>query len=287
MLPPMRWVGGLVAAIVIGCQGETVQSAPPPDADNNTDVATDGAVTDTSAPADTSAAPDTATTDSTVSGDCGAHRGTKMVKVHDKFCIDAHEVTNGEWKEFAADAERAKFAPAHCSWNTTQPATNPDPGTDGYPRTKVNHCDAQTYCAWAGKRLCGKIGAGALFLSEFTDASKSQWHYACTNGGPRKYPYGDTYDAAKCATGSFTPVQPGTFTSCHGVGAPYDAVLDLSGNVDEWEDSCAITPPIATTLCRGRGGGTGDHSEATCDRTAQSEAQSRFDGLGFRCCKDL
>lgn len=288
MLPPMRRLGGLCAVIVIGCQGETVQTAQ-----SDTGSVTETAAADTSAPSDTSAITDTSTdsstTDSVVSGDCGTYRGTKMVKVHAKYCIDEHEVTNGQWKQFAAapETERTAATPEHCSWNTTPPTVVADPATDDYPRGKVNFCDAKTYCAWAGKRLCGNIDGGMNYLSDFNNAAKSQWHNACSGGGARIYPYGDTYDEAKCATGSSTPVKPKTFTNCHGAAAPFDAVFDLSGNVDEWEDSCASAFVTASTLCRGRGGATGDHAEAKCDRTAQSEARSRFDGLGFRCCKDL
>ena len=61
----------------------------------------------------------------------------------------------------------------------------------------------------------------------------------------------------------------------------------MSGNVDESEDSCTTPAPDGETLCRARGGWTGDGSDASCDVAHEAVAKSRFDGLGFRCCKDL
>jgi formylglycine-generating enzyme required for sulfatase activity len=224
-------------------------------------------------------------------GACGSHRAgtTELVKL-DTYCIDATEVTNLQWKAYAAasDEERKPFVPAHCAWNTTMPVVVDDSATDAYPRANVNFCDAKSYCAWAGKRLCGKIGGGSNFKSDLADPGKSQWYRACVGGGTsRKYPYGDTFDDTRCATGSFAPMRPKSFPECRGSAAPYDAVFDLSGNVEEWEDSCTTPLPDADTSCRGRGGGTGDHSDASCDIAHEASAKSRFDGLGFRCCKDL
>ena len=70
---------------------------------------------------------------------------------------------------------------AECEWNYTfQPS---EPGADPeHPVTHVDFCDAVAFCAWAGKRLCGKIGGGELSFAELSLASESQWFAAC--GGP-------------------------------------------------------------------------------------------------------
>jgi len=272
----MRRLAGLLAVILVACQGERV--------DNDAHAPGDGAVADTAA-AETGAPTDTAPV-----GGCGGHRAgtTTMVNVGG-YCIDEHEVTNGQWKSFANDSTGTTFAPAQCDWNTSPPATNPDPTTDAYARGNVNLCDAKTYCAWAGKRLCGRIGGGMNAKHDFADVTKSQWYRACSGSAPWKYPYGNAYDEAKCATGNTggIPVRPKSYTSCRGIAPPYDAVFDMSGSMDEWEDSCASEGATGDTLCRGRGGALGDHAAASCDVARESAARSRFDGLGFRCCKDL
>lgn len=167
-------------------------------------------------------------------------------------------------------------------------AIEPDSEHDNLPRASVNFCDAVTYCAWAGKRLCGKIGGGGNLKGDYADRTKSQWYRACVGETVRKYPYGDFYDSAKCATESLPLLPaPKSFPNCHGVEKGYDLVFDLSGSVDEWEDSCATTAPGPTTSCRARGGSIGERTVASCDLARETAAKDRYAGVGFRCCKDL
>lgn len=255
----MRW---LVLVAVVSCQGEQVNAAA-------TDTGT------------------SATDTSTTSGECGSFRArtTKLINVGG-YCIDESEVTNAQWNEYRMASDRDDFTPSHCSWNTTPPPDAPSDKAQ-YPRARVNFCDAKSYCAWARKRLCGKIGGGSNAMSDFADVTKSQWYRACSGSAPFKYPYGATYDENKCATKNMLPTQPKAFSDCHGTAPPYTLVFDLSGNIEEWEDSCDNPSPDAMTQCRGRGGAVGDNLDASCDIAHQTAASGRYDGLGFRCCKDL
>lgn len=271
-----------LVALLIGCQGEEVK-ANSSDA-SSSDVASDVSSSDVAS----DGAPDVSSDTPTTGGTCPGYRvgTTDMVKI-DSFCIDVTEVTHGQWKTFAAAADRKTFVPSHCDWNKTDPPIDPSSAKDDWPRDNVNFCDAKTYCAWAGKRLCGKIGGGSTPKADFADPAKDQWQRACSNGGKTKYPYGDAYDATKCATGMINVTRIKSFPECHGVDAPYKDILDMSGNAEEWEDACETPAPASSTLCNERGGETGDGSKASCANFHDGQADARFDALGFRCCKDI
>ncbi len=117
-------------------------------------------------------------------------QGAKLIFVQTDtgagYCIDQREVTRGEYKAFLdAKAGDVKGQPPGCAWNEGY-APVPDPEdphgrygcpTDSwaletypdYPVVCVDICDAIAYCAWAGKRLCGVIGASATDLSQVAD----------------------------------------------------------------------------------------------------------------------
>jgi len=64
----------------------------------------------------------------------------------------------------------------------------------------------------------------------------------------------------------------------------YNEVLDLTGNVMEWEDSCDGAEG-ADDRCRARGGSfqSGD-VQSRCDYDYPLQRSSQFSYLGFRCC---
>jgi formylglycine-generating enzyme required for sulfatase activity len=207
------------------------------------------------------------------------------------YCIDSTEVTNSHYADFLASNPSAASQPTFCQWNTSfvpgqgWPAT----GKDTHPVVYVNWCDADAYCRWAGKRLCGKIGGGSTLTAEATDPTKSQWYNACTAGGTRKYPYGNTYSATACngkdrGVGATMPV--GASSGCVG-GFPW--LFDMSGNVQEYDDTCrpGPNPTPDWDLCAVRGGSYGDDaSKLGCAPSGpfQTARGSGSPGWGFRCC---
>ncbi len=212
------------------------------------------------------------------------------------FCIDQTEVTVLQYRHFlsALDAGLTTITqPPECSWNTNVLA--------GVGRTDlfapiygVDWCDAYAYCAYAGQRLCGKIGGGALPISALGDPSSSQWLQACSlapDGGLQQYPYGNTASATACngaERDAGKVVNVATLPECDG-GAP--GIFDMSGNVDEWIDSCASATG-STDCCLSVGGGYHD-TETSCgigdtfggDCPGRTRADAHTD-LGFRCCSD-
>jgi len=213
------------------------------------------------------------------------------------YCIDVIEITNAQYYKFWIAGVLVGTQPAYCLWNTLftpSGAWPPDllPGKDaGYPVRYVDWCDAYAYCAWAGKRLCGKIGGGASVPTEYKDTSKSQWYNACSSNGTIVYPYSGTYDALKC-NGAGAPTKPvwyvvddaGTTyknTSCQG-GAP--GLYQMSGNVAEWEDSCSASTGTSDT-CQVRGGSyLSDSTGLRCDDGVTKARDTTSPDIGFRCC---
>jgi hypothetical protein len=219
---------------------------------------------------------------------CPGTHGPAMVNVGG-YCIDATEVTNGQYQEFLSQGS-GTTQHGVCSWNTSfAPKCTTLNSSTNAPVTCVNYCDAYAFCTWAGKRLCGLIGGGGntTDLGALNDATKDQWFNACSRGGLRAYPYGDTYmtvcnDAAHAAS---KPIDVGTSTGCVG---GYDGIFDMSGNAVEWEDACSGSAGQADT-CIIRSGAWDDDNTGgnlTCASTSNAlQTRNQADTTtGFRCC---
>jgi formylglycine-generating enzyme required for sulfatase activity len=220
---------------------------------------------------------------------CRPGRGPTAVRVptsSGRYCIDSTEVTRADYQDFltAVASSAPPPPPAGCEGVTDftpkkdWPAA---PGTETYPVSQIDWCAASTYCAWAGKRLCGRIGGGAIAVgTPEHDPTQSEWTDACTRGGTRPYPYGGAYDPNAC-TGDVGSV--GARPGCVG---GYDGLHDMSGNVWEWTNACDSNQP--GSFCHASGGAF----DSTPDEMACSgspRAWTRTDGaanIGVRCCQD-
>jgi formylglycine-generating enzyme required for sulfatase activity len=185
------------------------------------------------------------------------------------------------------------FTPASDALNCTQydPVNNKDA-----PVSCVDWCDAQAFCAWAGKRLCGKIGGGANLTSDFADATKSEWFTACSHAGQNDFPYGSSYQSNACVGVDYGGTRQRAVPTASCVGG-YAGLYDLSGNVSEWENSCSGSTG-ASDLCAYRGGSYADldtgttptlrcNSGTTTTPKLATKARSAHDPeIGFRCCSD-
>lgn len=219
------------------------------------------------------------------------------------YCVDATEVTNAQYAVFLGSRVSTSEQPAACAWNESYEPSAEWPsgrGREDYPVVYVDWCDATAYCKWAGKRLCGKIGGGANADADWKNPAKSEWYNACSLGGLTKYPYGDTYDGARCVGSDYDGrpgYQPGSdvaravasASGCHGDAWPTDGLLDLSGNVWEWENSCAGgTPGLPDTdVCRVRGSSFAfDRAILSCSYGGSAARNTTYEGGGIRCCSD-
>jgi formylglycine-generating enzyme len=212
------------------------------------------------------------------------------------FCIDATEVTNAQYAQFVAANVPFTGQPQRCGWNNAWNSEAFTTGQESLPVVGVDWCDASAFCAWSGKRLCGKIGGGAGPASEVTDPTKNQWFAACSGGNSSSsgyaYPYGNTYDPLACngkdQTGDgLRPV--GSLATCRGSTAPYSSLYDLSGNADEWEDGCNQKQGNGgNDACRVRSGNyLDDASYLLCSGAyARFKRNERYLSIGIRCCAD-
>jgi formylglycine-generating enzyme required for sulfatase activity len=226
---------------------------------------------------------------------CPSGRGPSMVKLDPKTCIDSTEVTVGQYRVFfnSNDAGTITQLPV-CSWNATLTPANGMPGTgaDPKPIANLNWCQAQDFCAWAGKSLCGAPDGGPYPFIAFSSPAQSTWMNACSANGTQSYPYGTTLDASACNISTFdagVPVAPaGSFAGCQG---SLPGLFDMVGNVKEWENACLPSgTDAAADVCRRRGAGVDDPGNPALKTCAWDESDTRDHQSytsGVRCCAYL
>lgn len=212
------------------------------------------------------------------------------------YCMDQTEVTYQEYELFFQANPPISMQIPVCSWNQNYTPSNFWPAGVGdakrFPVRAVNWCQAYAYCAWAGKRLCGRISGGAVAFNDYADHNESQWDNACTGVNANQWPYGNAFNAAACngTVGDTWQIEtssgmaPNTMTNvgCQG-GVPN--LFDMSGNLREWEDACMGTNGASDT-CRLRGGAydTPAAADLRCDADASETRDAAPDNAGIRCC---
>jgi formylglycine-generating enzyme len=224
------------------------------------------------------------------------------------YCIDQLEATRRDYKAFLdAKAGDVSGQPPECAKNDSYEPPGEDPANPertgacvefsfekdpDYPAGCVDFCDAFAYCAWAGKRLCGKIGATEKGVQKMDLATAVQvagttageWSYACSQGGKTAYPYGDTYEPATCIDKTRVDQQGPSARlatiegeTCHGSEPPFDQIYHLSGSVTEWLNLC----DMSLKSCASQP--TPDYA---CTASGLGYIYTRTAGIGFRCCAD-
>jgi len=204
------------------------------------------------------------------------------------YCVDATEVTIAAYNTFLTSNPPISLMPSSCATKTSYaPSVALDLTKPNYPATYVDWCDGYAYCAYLGRHLCGRIGGGTLASTEPVDASKSEWHNACTKGGTQAYPYGNVYALGACIDRQYNAVRAvGSATECVG---GYPGLRDMSGNVQEWEDNCTTAAGMQPGLqdnCKTRGGAYNDiQTNLTCGTMSSTRKRNQTDAVtGFRCC---
>jgi formylglycine-generating enzyme required for sulfatase activity len=229
-----------------------------------------------------------------------------MVRVG-AFCIDSTEVTSDQYAEFINSSPQIAGQPVECAWNAKYTPETEWPIKDAgeLPMSWVDWCDAYAYCAWAGKRLCGKIGGGPNPY-DASALTQSEWYFACSGGGQRTFPYGTDFQLSACAVTEAGPGEAGaekvgSRSACVG---GFEGLFDLSGNVAEWEDSCDPTKDLGSDIdgspagsgdaCRTRGGSYDDRplrlhcasDDADPNGRSPRPRSRKTARVGIRCCSD-
>ena len=185
------------------------------------------------------------------------------------FCIDATEVTKGEYLKFVSGtdpkdpktqsavclAANSTFVPAF-GWpvlaNPLFMGTSTKAFNMGIAVHYVDWCDAQAYCKSQSKVLCGKLDGTSLTPAESNDIEKSAWYNACTAQGQNTYPYGSTFNGNNCnGTGTgdqgpdptFQKDVPGVhfgYAVNQDTGIYEIATSDESGNVSAYEHTTCV-----------------------------------------------
>jgi len=227
-------------------------------------------------------------------GDCVAAKcvgcSTSVIAGHpDGGCIDKTETTVAEFAEFLPEA--SKVVPHPRCQEPDAGAADPTPGgwteqqaEPNFPVRYVDWCAAWAYCKWRGKHLCGGFTARG---AEAGTIAKSVWELACEGTNVFVYPYAGAYVANNCNGADKKlnePVRVGSLDSCK---TAFGGILDLSGNVAEWEDICTIgTGEARKDRCSVRGGSfRSNAAQLTCRSQISADRGSDAEDIGVRCCE--
>ena len=269
---------GLTTAGFLDQDGEAPRgpdSSPPLDAGSDLGTGDEHNAADGSSP-DADASPPA----------CPGLSGATSVLLDAGFCVDRTEVTNSAYAAFLAASPDAAAQAGQCAANASFVPTAkwpPAVGEENLPVAYTDWCDAFAYCAWAGERLCGKIGGGGLPATSYLDAAQSQWFRACSHNddGAHAYPYGSSYNLGACNDLRVARSAVGTYPGCAG---GYAGLFDMSGNMWEWEDSCAGDSGLGD-YCHIRGGSWQDIA-TPCAYNNGVTRGTQTSYVGFRCCAD-
>jgi formylglycine-generating enzyme len=196
----------------------------------------------------------------------------------DQSCIlmDSTEVTGSQYQKFLDDVKSSSvgLGPAVCQGNNPLLLETGTVLVDNEPVTNVDWCDAASFCAWAGKRLCASYDLNGSVNSEFVSA--------CTDGDHADFDYQSLANAKVCqGDGAANVVTVKSLTSCK---TP-TGVFDMVGNSSEWTNECDGDP--FDKGCKVRGGSFNDTGQAWgCKAGKTLPRTHRSPNVGFRCCKD-
>lgn len=185
----------------------------------------------------------------------------------DAYQISKYEVTNSQYADFINNGGYTNsiyWTSEGWTWLTTNNIIEPYYWSSGefnsglyfpkYPVVGISWYEADAYCRWLGVKL----------------PSEAQWEKAARGIDARYWPWGNTWDPAKCNCS--VNALPDTFTYSSPIGffitgtSPFGC-YDMAGNVLEWvndwyqSDYYSISPtinptgPITGTTRIARGGG--------------------------------
>ncbi len=126
----------------------------------------------------------------------------------DAFYIYKNEVTVAQYRVFCEKTNRKMPTEPPWKWQ------------DNHPMVNVSWKDACAYAEWAGVLL----------------PTEAQWEKAARGTDGNTYPWGPTWDCAKCSNpmGTSAPIKGTSPVGSFPAGASPYGVMDMSGNAWEW-----------------------------------------------------
>ncbi len=124
----------------------------------------------------------------------------------DGYWMYKYEVTVAQYRKFCAATKREMPDPPSWGWEEKHPMVN------------VDWQDAAEYAKWAGVVL----------------PTEAQWEKAARGTDGRIYPWGNDWDASKCASSDRTSLRRTQSVGSYPTGASPYGCMDMAGNVEEW-----------------------------------------------------
>ena len=205
--------------------------------------------------------------------DAGEPDQSPQRKVYvDGYWLYKYEVTVAQYRKFCSATTRSMPKAPSWGWH------------DDHPMTNVAWQDAADYAKWARASL----------------PTEAQWEKAARGTDGRAYPWGNQWDASKCASGVGKRLASTQAVGGYPSGASPYGCMDMAGNVWEWcadwydggyyKSAPARNPTGASDgkYRQRRGGswryGLGSLDSFLCaDRGGYGPPASHGDDEGFRC----
>lgn len=183
------------------------------------------------------------------------------------FWIDKYEVSN---QQYALCVSNGTCYPPRKNGSHTRQSYYGNPTYDNYPVVWVSWDNANTYCAWANRRL--------PFLNEWRKAAQGPNFrvYPWGNGAPSLSLLNFLSNSAIYANGDTTPVDS------YPQGASYYGVFNMGGNVMEWISDHIPSPYNSVG---GAWSQKGEWAMISHDPYAPGSNKGDSD-QGFRCVQD-
>lgn len=129
------------------------------------------------------------------------------------FRMGKFPLTNRQYAEFVRQTRRV--LPPEMGWV----GQNPPAGQEDFPVQGLTWYDALDYCAWLSEKT-GRV---------YRLPNEAEWEKAARGEDGRRYPWGETWDPARCSTGGAAALA----VDAHPAQSVYGC-YDMVGNIREW-----------------------------------------------------
>ena len=189
------------------------------------------------------------------------------------FAMEATEVTQADYARFLACEPSPPVVPP-CSVADVTPDVTFDPAArPDHPVQGVSFCAAASYCAWAGRRLC----------------TLGEWEPVCARVRDAVAPRDFVISPRACVLSAYADGEwsqgplDGTArvreaSGCRASEAPYDALYDVIGNVEQWVWDGSSPQSVGNAFSSG--------PRQPCAVEGAWGLEEAFEGMGIRCCAD-